>query len=575
FAAARGSVWSRLHVEMSRIAVVALMLSALTGLYMALVSFGLVTDGAPGFGSFPPAGSGDTPAAIAQLAGLQGIPVSDLRELIFPIAGDPTDVFSVTTANGVGYVDAASGEMISFTANNLAQSIYETVYMLHTGNGSWSLGLILGIAALLVPVLALSGTVTWWRRSRSRPQIASNVGARHAEAVIMVGSESNATWGFAAELHRALTAAGRTVHTGPMNGLASGYPRAKQMFILTSTHGDGKAPESASRFLSRLARWHQTPRFSYAVLGFGDHSFQHFSAFGALVDETLAQKGWDRLLPATHIDRQSAHAFASWGQRLGEMLDLPLTLHHVPERPQTSPLEVVGRVDYGVEIQAPTSVLRLQAPEGARLPKYAAGDLLGIVPPGSLVPRYYSLASGSRDGFLEICVRKQSGGVCSEFLHALEPGDVVDGFVRANPDFRPARGRRPVVMIGNGTGIAPFVGFIWSNRKRRPMHLYWGGRNPDSDFLYGNTLATCLEDHRLATRSLAFSRSQGPTYVQDRVREDGDRLRALAAAGAQFLICGSREMAEGVKDALDLVLGPAGGSVDGLKAKGRYLEDVY
>ena len=575
FAQARGHVWSRLHVEMSRIAVVALLLTALTGLYMALVSFGFVTDGAAGFGSFPPAGSGGTASVLSELSALQAIPVSELRELIFPAAGDPTDVFSVTTASGVGYVDASTGEMISFAANNLAQTLYEAVYMLHTGNGLWSLGLLVGIAALLVPVLAVTGTLTWWKRWRSRPRLAANAAVHQADAIILVGSETNATWGFAAELHRALTAAGRRVHTAPMNALATAYPAARQMFLLTSTHGDGKAPASASRFMARLAKWRKAPRFEFAVLGFGDHSFQHFSVFGALVDETLAGLGWHRLLPATHIDRQSAQSFALWGHDLADVLDLPLTLNHVPERPQTTALEIIGRVDYGADIQAPTSILRLRASEGARLPRYAAGDLLGIVPPGSVIPRYYSLASDSRDGFLEICVRKLSGGVCSEFLHAAQPGDTIDGFVRSNPDFRPIRGRKPVVMIGNGTGIAPFAGFIRSNRKRQPMHLYWGGRNRNSDFLYGDALAACLTDHRLETRSIAFSRSGGGEYVQDRVREDGDRLRALAQSGAQFLICGSREMADGVRDALNAVLGPIGGGVDGLKAKGRYLEDVY
>ena len=147
--------------------------------------------------------------------------------------------------------------------------------------------------------------------------------------------------------------------------------------------------------------------------------------------------------------------------------------------------------------------------------------------------------------------------------------------MRSNPDFRPPAGKRPVVMIGNGVGIAPFIGFIWGNRQHRPMHLYWGGRNPTSDFLYEDTLAGCVADHRLTKFTTAFSRVDDGSYVQDRVLADAETIRALVAAGAQFLVCGSRDMATGVAAAIDQILLPLGDSIDELKAKGRYLEDVF
>ena len=574
-ATARGSLKSRLHVEIGRLAIAGLMLSALTGLYMAMVSLGVVSDGSAPFGNFPPAGSGGTPAAIASLAALQGTPLSDLRELTFPAVGDTGDVFSLTTASGEGFVDQATGEMLSFTANTLGQSVYEFFFMLHTGNGLWWVGLLLGFSALAVPVLAVTGTLTWWARMRQRPRLIGNVAARQADVVILVGSEGNTTWGFASSLHAALTEAGRRVHTASMNQLASSYPKAQQLFVLTSTHGDGQPPANANRFLSRLARHKRAPQFDVAVLGFGDRSFQHFAAFAAKVDDAVAAKGWHRLLPLTTIDRQSAQAFAAWGDKVGEALGLPLHLHHVPERPRTARLELIERTDYGIELQAPTVVLRFALPEGQSLPKYAAGDLFRILPPGSLVPRYYSVASETREGFVEICVRKQIGGLCSEFLHGLEIGDEIEGFVRSNPDFRPARGRRPVVMIANGAGIAPFAGFIKANRRKRPAYLYWGGRSPDADFLYADAMAECLSDGRLTDRMTAFSRSADRAYVQDRLLDDSDRIRALVASGAQFMICGSKEMAAGVADAINAVLAPIGLDIDTLKLKGRYLEDVY
>lgn len=581
FATAKGTRLQRLHVELGRMAMPALLLSALTGIYMSLVGFGFVSDGSSDGFAFAPTGSGGVPAAVIELSTLAATPLSDLRELVFPAADDAGDVFTLTTSGGTGYVDQASGELISYSPNNLGQSVYELFYTLHTGQGLWWLGLILGMAALMVPVMALSGTVVWWSRRQGRPRIVGNVAPQRADAVILVGSEGNSTWGFAAELHRALTEAGRQVHIASMNDVARGYARAGNLFILTSTYGNGAAPASASQFLAKLAKWPDVPRFSYAVLGFGDHTFQHYNAYASEVDESLAACGWSRLQPVGLIDRQSSQAFAAWGADTGARLGLPLELNHVPASPRTTALELVGRVDYGAEIQAPAAVLRF-APASvdargrrSRLPRFEAGDLLGVTPPGSAIPRYYSLASGTQDGFAEICVRKQQGGQCSSFLTGLEPGSRIEAFVRSNPDFRPAPGNRPVVMIGNGVGIAPFIGFVWSNRRHRPMHLYWGGRNPASDFLYEDTLQACVADHRLVKLTTAFSRVDDGSYVQDRVLADAATIRELVAAGAQFLVCGSRDMATGVAAAIDQILSPLGDGIAELKAKGRYLEDVF
>ena len=115
---------------------------------------------------------------------------------------------------------------------------------------------------------------------------------------------------------------------------------------------------------------------------------------------------------------------------------------------------------------------------GNGLPHFEAGDLVGILPPGSPIPRFYSLASKSSDGILEICVRKLPEGLCSEFLHGLKPGDRIDAFIQLHPDFRPASGKAPVILIGSGTGIGPLAGFIRNNTGKHPMYLYWGGRDP-------------------------------------------------------------------------------------------------
>ena len=169
-----------------------------------------------------------------------------------------------------------------------------------------------------------------------------------------------------------------------------------------------------------------------AVLGFGDRAFPRFCRFAEDVAGGLARQRLAGI--AAHlnrIDKQSAQDFARWGAELGAAIGTPLTLDHVGQRPKTVSYALVERADYGREVQAPTSILRFVAPEGEptgrswwrlvwrprKLPQFQPGDLVGILPPGSNVPRFYSLASSSRDGILEICVRKQPGGLCSGFLH--------------------------------------------------------------------------------------------------------------------------------------------------------------
>lgn len=579
----RGTAAQRWHGELGRLAMVGLLVSGLTGSVMTLSTFGLVPDGS--VETQASEGSGGPRAPVGTLAALRSIDVADFRELTFPYASDPTDVYTLTTDADVRRIDAASGAVLGVQAQPLSGRVLEIIRMLHTGRGLWALGLVLGLIALTVPALAGTGAVVWWARRRARPRIAHNAGAQVADTILLVGSEGNATWGFAATLHAALTTAGHRVHTGAMNDLLPDYRSAERMVILTSTHGDGDAPASATRFLTRLAAVRHAP--PVAVLGFGDRSFPNFCGFAEVVEGELAARGWPRLLPIKCIDRQSAQDFAAWGRDLGAVIGIDLDLVHVAARPKTQALRLVARDDYGTAVGAPTSILRFRAPlpeRGApwwrrlfapRLPNFEAGDLVGIVPPGSDVPRFYSLASSSSEGFLEICVRRQPNGLCSGYLHDLAIGGRIDMFIRANPSFRPDAGTEPLILIGAGAGLGPLAGFIRGGDRRREVHLYWGGRDPASDFLYREELADHLADTRLTRLATAFSRVPGGGYVQDRIARDAGEVRTLIAGGAQVLVCGGRDMATAVAATLERILDPTGLDLATLRAEGRYIEDVY
>lgn len=570
----RGSGDSRVHAELARLAVIGLLLSALTGSYLSAVRFGLLPEATGSEPAFPALVSGGTPAAIGSLEALKNIDINQFNELVFPYPDDLQDVFSLSTTSGSGFIDQSTGKLLQFEPTPESSFIYDWMMRLHTGEGLWWLALILGVSALSVPVLSISGTRLWWSRRQASIRLVNNADTDTADTIILVGSESNATWGFAKAFQQQLITAGRQVLAVDMNQLAEHYPKATRLFVLTSTYGDGDAPASANLFMEKLTQFQKTDQLSFAVLGFGDHQYSKFCQFAIDVDEALGAHGLERLETIGLIDRQSGEQFTQWGKRIAKVTSLPIELNYSPAPVTRIELQLIDRADFGVEVQAPTSILRFGKTKHS-LPAFEAGDLIGIYPPGDTAPRYYSLASSNEDGMLEICVRKQTDGLCSGYLHNLKAGDRIQGFIQLNPDFRPAPGNMPIILIGAGAGIGPLAGFIRKNNARHPMYLYWGGRNPQSDFLYQSELGDYLQDKRLSGLNTAFSRTVDSAYVQDSITKDAANVREMIEKGAQILVCGGRGMALGVKQVMNDVLLPLNLDVDSLKRDGRYLEDVY
>ncbi|EEW25848.1 PepSY domain-containing protein [Rhodobacter ferrooxidans] len=568
----RGAQTRRWHGTAGRLAVPMLALSALTGAMMSLYNFEYLPDGSADEPDFPFEVDGGPALPVGQLAALQAVPLDDLYRLTFPVAGDPLDVFGLQTNDGSGYVDQATGEALNWLPTTTAQAVSAWVVALHTGQGIWWLGLLLGLGALAIPVLSTTGTLIWLKRRGGRPKVAGLVRAGEADLVILVGSEGGSTWGFAATLATALIDAGRRVHLAAMNDLKP-YPKAQALLVLAATYGDGEAPGSAKQFLTLLQR-NTGPTMPVAVLGFGDRMFAQYCGYADTVAAALQADGWPQLLETARIDRQSVVDFAAWGRDLGKALNLPLVLDHRLAQPDTVELELISRQDFGEAVKAPAAILSFVAAGAAKLPRFEAGDLVGILPEGSDLPRYYSLASSRRDGMLQISVRKAPGGLCSGQLHALKPGGRIRAFIRPNPDFRP-QPHKPVIMVAAGCGVGPMAGFLRGAKAGRGMELYYGARDPGSDYLYETELAGWQSDGRLSHLVTAFSRVEDKAYVQDRIRADADHLREQVARGAQILVCGGSPMAKAVATEVDAALAPLGLSVAGLKAEGRYLEDVY
>lgn len=227
----------------------------------------------------------------------------------------------------------------------------------------------------------------------------------------------------------------------------------------------------------------------------------------------------------------------------------------------------------------------------------SAEQLVSLLRP--LPGRLYSVASSlkAHDGEAHLligAVRWQShgksrGGVASTyFADRRKVGDQAKIYVKPNRHFRlPDDGERPIIMIGAGTGVAPYRGFIEERvavGAKGKSWLFFGERNFSNDFLYQLE----WQDHKaagaLTNIDVAFSRDQPEKiYVQQRLRERRDELRSWVEDGAHIYVCGDEQgMAKDVDQALAEILGGDGGDAEAGRGKlkdlakaGRYQRDVY
>ncbi|MCZ7479880.1 sulfite reductase flavoprotein subunit alpha [Rhizobium rhizogenes] len=185
---------------------------------------------------------------------------------------------------------------------------------------------------------------------------------------------------------------------------------------------------------------------------------------------------------------------------------------------------------------------------------------------------------------------RERGGVCSTYLADRVEADQNAGiFVSPNKAFRvPQDNRAPVIMVGPGTGIAPFRAFLQERQARGAAGknwLFFGDQHRQSDFIYENELGDMSRDGVLTRLDLAFSRDQAEKiYVQTRMRQNGKALYQWLEEGGYFYVCGdATRMAKDVDDALHQIVADEAGIsaeaaneyVNRLKREKRYLRDVY
>jgi sulfite reductase (NADPH) flavoprotein alpha-component len=229
-------------------------------------------------------------------------------------------------------------------------------------------------------------------------------------------------------------------------------------------------------------------------------------------------------------------------------------------------------------------------------PGTTAADLVAPLRP--LQHRLYSISSSPKahPGEVHLTVGivryeldgRQRKGVCSTFL-ADRANAAVPVFIHKSPGFRlPQDFTRPVIMIGPGTGVAPFRAFLEERRATAPNSrnwLFFGDQHVATDFLYRNELEAMFAEGVLTHLDTAFSRDQErKIYVQDRMMERAATLWEWIGDGAHIYVCGdAKRMAKDVDAALHRIVAAQGNLseedakafINRLKTEKRYQRDVY
>lgn len=491
----------------------------------------------------------------------------------------------------------------------------------------------------LACLFAWGGFTAWTVRRHRRIAVAAPPPVQHDHLWIAYASQTGTALQLAQQTARSLRQAGTEAALVELGMLdAEWLAQAGRVLFVVSTTGEGDAPDSAAGFVTHTMREPAalTP-LRYGLLALGDHDYEHFCGFGRQLQHWLQCSGASPLFDAVEVDNGDAAALRHWQHHLSLLsgaAELPDWQRPAYQRwrlverrmlnPQSlggacfhlalQPLE--GQVDWQagdlVEVgprHAAVAVEQWLAEHGcdgdaivtcerrgatlrewlaeSHLPSHAdvAGLPVDAIVAGlqALPHREYSIASLPADGAVHLLVRRMqrddgTPGIGSGWLteHAGLGGDVAMR-VRANPAFHGPTDGRPLILIGNGTGLAGLRALLKARiALGHAMNwLLFGERQAAHDFHYRDDILSWRRQGAIERLDLAWSRDgESKVYVQDLLREAAGELRRWVEAGASIYVCGSLA---GMAPGVDAVLREALGDdvVERLREQGRYRRDVY
>ena len=389
--------------------------------------------------------------------------------------------------------------------------------------------------------------------------------------------------------------------------------------FISSTHGEGDPPEMAHKFFDALKSSKTSfANVNYAVLGLGDRAYKEFCKAAADIDAGLAAGGAKAFHRATLLDVDYADHVPAWSEAVLNGL-AALVGHSAPKaavavkQTKTSNIgftrltPVEGTISESIILNDKDSAketYHIEVNFDADLP-YAAGDAAGIILPKAAdgsdpTPRLYSIASSPtvhpNQVHLTVALAKHKlpdgslgYGLGSGFLANKKTGDKVQFYIQRNLRFRlPEDTGKDIIMVGPGTGIAPFRAFVQERAEQGASGrnwLFFGDQHAHCDFLYQAEWLEALAGGALTKLDVAFSRDKKQkVYVQHKMQEHGKEIAEWLNGGASFYVCGAKSpMSEDVEKALiDIIVKYMGKSVEAaqsyladLSEQDRYVKDVY
>lgn len=414
------------------------------------------------------------------------------------------------------------------------------------------------------------GLINRFKRKEASGKIRKKYSKEEAEYILLFGTQSGNTQSMAKAFFKGLVTEGKKVFIDELDNYSS-YENATHLIIFTSTYGVGGPPNNANYFEDLIKENDTINPLKFSVVAFGSTSFPEFCQFGVDVDSWLeSTHNFERFLPLVRINDQSPSDIRSWLSLWNRAADMEVS---------------IGLRDIGTKISKVDSFTMLENPninnDDTSLIKlrpnnsldFQSGDLLSIIPEGSKKPRMYSIARIEND--IVLSVKKHNTGICSAYLCGLQKGDVISAYLERNESFHFVPDAPSIWLIGNGTGIAPYLGMIEENQKS-PLKLIWGGRTESSFDIYKPYVEKAIQNGRMDKYELALSRVDSGQYVQDILAQQENEISEAFDTGGIFMLCGSMAMQDSVLEVLNKITNSKlNRSLSSFQSNGQLLKDCY
>lgn len=560
----------RYHVILSRWFFIPIVLLALTGVYLSAEKFELIPNTTITHKEISYTDTAERFEHILDIPFFKATTLNQIRTVDFPFSENPEEYYQIALKHKEIRVNQHTGQIVSEADYPIVVLASRLSWKLHTGEGNvfWSAILLLASASILFFIY--SGVMMTLRRRKKVKAISIMPDKDDCELVILVGSETGATFDFAKRLYTSLNAAGKKVYLTEMNNYFS-FAKAKHIIILTSTYGEGEPPCNARKFKAIFPTIQQPNKIQYSVVGFGSLEYPDYCKFAIQVDALLqTHLDFQPLLPLCKINNANFTAFENWVKQLSEQINISLAIQQPIEKKRKRkqmPFEVLERTDLNAD---DTFLIRLKPKKRI---KFTSGDLLSIFPNGTDVARQYSIAKMGNEILLSI--KKHEFGRCSSYLCELNRGDTILAVVDTNQHFHFPKKSTIAVLIANGTGIAPYLGMIEQNYNTT-INLFWGGRTIASSAIYDDILKGIISKNQNNTIHKSYSRAGSKAYVQSLVLQQKDIVLKTIQQGGVVMICGSLAMQHDILDVLERLLAEHTAiNLDALEHNGQLKMDCY